>query len=444
MKNGNSTLKMANQYLMPNYGPFGLEITSGNGVYALTRGEDGEKKECLDFLCGLGVTALGYRHPAVMNAIIKTLNQGLAHVSNLYATRPMAKLAKTLSILSGFPGARIFFCNSGTEANEAAGKLARIWAYENFGPESEKNEIIALHNGFHGRTFLSISMTGQPKMQEKFAPGVPGIKFVKLNDVAELRAAANERTCAIIFETIQAEGGINLMSREFYGEIETLSKKYHFLRIADEVQTGIGRTGEMFCFKHFEHQPETGPEIITLAKALGGGILPMGAIIAKKDVAKYLLRGSHAATFGGNPIVCAASLAMLKAIKTRDLLKNARETGAYFLNLLKGVTLRHEKIIKEARGLGLMVGVELYEGYSAGEVAEKMKKGGILVGVAGPQVVRFLPPLIAETKHIKEAVGVFEKVIDNLDLMRVVKLTCIDGTSECKPVGDAKCAGCGG
>lgn len=395
---------------MPNYGTIGLEITSGQDVYVWTRDEQGNEKKCLDFLCGLGVTNLGHCHPAVVRAIMDQ-SERLMHVSNLYATGPMAKLAEVLARMTGYENAKVFFCNSGTEANEAAGKLARIWAYENFGPP--KNRIIALRNSFHGRTFLSISMTGQLKMQEKFAPIVPGIEFVDLNDIDGLRAAMGDDVCAIIFEVIQAEGGINFMSPEFYRELYHLSKKYHFLRIVDEVQTGVGRTGRMFAHRYFGDGIKLCPDIITMAKALGGG-LPIGVVIAKGGVGKYLLAGSHAATFGGNPVVCAAALAVIETINEHGLLRKVRDLGKYFRENLASLRMKYGGKIKEVRGQGFMIGVELTGGYSAGNVVKGMYERGVLIGTAGPQVVRFLPPLIAKECHIDTVLEHFDVVLQNL------------------------------
>ncbi len=407
---GNSTLKLADEYLMPNYGKISLEITSGEGVYAWTRDEQGNEKKCIDFLCGLGVTSLGHCHPAVVRAIVDQTNR-LMHVSNLYATGPMAKLAEALARITGYGNARVFFCNSGTETNEAAGKLVRIWAYEKFGPG--KSKIVALYDSFHGRTFLSISMTGQPKMQDKFAPIVPGIEFVDLNDIDGLRAAMGDDVCAVIFEVIQAEGGINMMTPEFYRELYRLSKKYHFLRIVDEVQTGLGRTGKMFAHRYFGNQIHLYPEIITLAKALGGG-LPIGAVIAKGEVGKYLLPGSHAATFGGNPVVCAAALTVIETIEGRCLLNKVRDLGRYFRKNLSILRTKYGGKIKEVRGQGFMIGVELTGGYSAGNVVKGMYERGVLIGTAGPQVVRFLPPLIAKKCHINAVLEHFDVVLQNL------------------------------
>jgi len=408
-----STLKLANAFLMPNYGELGLEVAGGQGAWVFVKGPTGRFKTCLDLLCGLGVTSVGHCHPHVVAAIRKQAGK-LMHVSNLYATKPMAELAERLVKISGYKDGNVFFCNSGTEANEAAGKLARIWAHEKFGPKKKK--IISLKNSFHGRTFLSITMTGQAKMQDKFAPIVPGIKFVALNDIAGLRRAVNDNVCAVIFETIQAEGGVNIMSKEFYEAISMLAKKHNFLRICDEVQTGIGRTGKMFSFRRFTE--EKYPDIITLAKALGGG-LPIGAVIARGEVGKYLLAGSHAATFGGNPVACAAALAVLEVIEEEGLLDRVNDLGNYFRGKLRLLLAnRGGQKIKEVRGQGLMIGVELQPGYAASSVVVGMREKGILIGTAGPQVVRFLPPFIVTKAELNEALDKFEQVLKKLTVAK--------------------------
>jgi len=406
----NSTLEWANEFLMPNYGDLSVEIVSGQGAYVWIRDENGKKKKCLDLLCGLGVTSLGHCHPAVVAAIIKQV-QTLMHVSNLYATKPMAQLAELLARKTGYgyKRANVFFCNSGTEANEAAGKLARIWAHEKYGPH--KNRIIALTNSFHGRTFLSISLTGQEKMQKMFSPIVPAIQFVPLNDVRALNDEIDDDVCAVIFEVIQAEGGVNLMTLEFYKAIKQLAKKHQFLRIVDEVQTGMGRTGDFFSFRHFEGYGD-GPEIITMAKALGGG-LSIGATIARKEIGKYLLPGSHAATFGGNPVACAAALASLKVIEKQKLLAKVDSLGAYFMSGLQALAACNPKI-KEVRGRGLMIGVELQPEYQASQVVTAMRKKGVLIGTAGPQVVRFLPPFIVTQQELYQTLYKFSQVLKKL------------------------------
>ncbi len=406
----NRTLQKANEFLMPNYGVMGLEIISGKGAWVWTRNAQGKRKKCLDLLCGLGVTSIGHCHPAVIKAIEKQ-SKKLMHVSNLYATDATAELAERLAKLTGQDTARVFFCNDGTGAVEAAAKLSRIWAHDNY--VADKNKIIALKNSFHGRTWMSISLTGQAKMQEKFAPGVPGIKFVSLNDINGLCREVNDNVCAIIFETIQAEGGINVMTQEFYEEIEIMAKKYNFLRIVDEIQTGIGRTGAMFSFRHFEIGNYTGPEIITLAKALGGG-LPIGAVIARDEVGDYLLAGSHAATFGGNPVACAAALAVLKVIKENGLIEKVRQNGIFLMEVFQTFARKYSQKIKNVRGRGFMIGVELQDGYKAADVFKAMYEKGVLVGTAGPQVVRFLPPFIVTEEELYKALKKFEQVIKKM------------------------------
>ncbi len=401
------TSRQCDDALMPNYGQFDLEITSGKGAYVWTINRQGKRKKCLDLLCGLGVNSLGHCHPAVVKAI-NVQSKKIMHVSNLYATSPMTELAWELA---GYDASKkVFFCNSGTEANEAAAKLARIWAHEVHDPQKKK--IIALQNSFHGRTFMSISLTGQDKMQDKFAPGVPQVEFAELNNIDSLRQVVDHDVCAIIYETIQAEGGVHLMTEQFHQEIVDLSEEFQFLRIVDEVQTGVGRTGDFFSFKSMSNYYKY-PHIITMAKALGGG-LPIGAMIALNDLGKYLLPGSHAATFGGNPVVCAAALAVMKEIEKEKYCIKAHFYGIYFMDKLNAIRNQYPEIIKEVRGRGLMIGVELQHGFLAADVVQKMHEKGILIGTAGAQVVRFLPPFIITEDEIDKTLKKFEQVIKEL------------------------------
>jgi predicted acetylornithine/succinylornithine family transaminase len=401
----NATLSRANEFLMPNYGLLDLEIYSGKGAWVWTRDANGKKAECLDLLCGLGVNSLGHCYPYVVEAIMEQLDT-LGHVSNLYATPTMAQLSERLSELSGLPEAKVFFCNSGTEANEAAMKLARIRGFKISGPE--KREVIYLTNSFHGRTLWSISATGQPKKQEMFGAPIPGMIEVPLNDIESLRKAACKNTCAVIFETIQAEGGINIMNAEFYGEMMKLSDEFDFLTIVDEVQTGIGRTGKMFSFERFDRRPD----IITLAKALGGG-LPIGAIVAGEGTGDYLIGGSHAATFGGNPIVCAAGLAVLDVIEQENLLERISIIGSLLNTELMLLAMRHLKVVADRRGAGCLFGLELKEP-RAGEVVKKMRAMDVLIGTAGEKVVRIMPPFIIERRELDAALEKLDQVLDTL------------------------------
>jgi len=409
-----NTFLITDDCLTPNYGPLDIEIVKGLGVEVVTRQRDGTHKTCVDLSGGLGVNSLGHCNQAVVKAIQEQAAK-VMHVSNLYSTSPMAELALRLS---GWAHQKrtVFFCNSGAEANEAAGKLARMWAYKVHGPQKQK--IIALKNGFHGRTLLAISMTGQQKMQKTFTPGETFVDFVEMNNIEDLRRVVDHDVCAIIYETIQGEGGVNLMDDEFHKEIRDLSEEYQFLRIIDEVQTGVGRTGQFFSF---ESMPRTriAPDIITLAKALGGG-LPLGAMIATDGIGDYLELGSHASTFGGNPVVCAAALAVINEIQDNDLLRDVRVLGDYFDQKLNQVASANIDKIKEVRGRGLMIGVELYDGFLAADVVKKMYELGFLISTAGPQVVRFLPPFIITKKDIDKTIGKFSGVINSLSKKRQV------------------------
>lgn len=356
---------------------------------------DIHSKRYLDFFPGWGVGSLGHCHPKVLSAVRDQLSK-LIFVANNYYTLPQAKLAKELNYWAGFP-CKSFFCNSGAEANEAAIKFSR-----KFGAGS-RYEIITFENSFHGRTLGALAATGQSKYQEGFAPLPAGFKAVKFNDFAAVKNAVTEKTVAIMLELIQGEGGINVADQQFVSSLRSFCDEKKLLLIVDEVQTAIGRTGKMFAFQKFG----VIPDIVTLAKALGGG-LPIGVMMVKKEISDVLGPGMHASTFGGGAVICRAAHAVLRAVREEKLLAHAEEMGEYLFTKLNGLKARYP-VIKEVRGMGLMAGVELH---SAGKtIVEKCMEKGLLINCTHEKVLRLMPALIVTQKEIDKAVRILENVL---------------------------------
>lgn len=379
--------------------------TYGTRKLALARGEgcrvwDAEGREYLDFFAGIAVCNLGHCHPAVTEAIC-TQARTLVHVSNLYYIEGQARLAAMLAAHSFAP--RWFFANCGATANEAAIKLVRrYWAQQG----TPRPGIIAAEQSFHGRTLAAITATGQPKYHEGFAPMVPGFTHVPYDDVAAIERAITPETGAVLLEPIQGEGGVRVPSAEYLQRVRALCDAHKLLLILDEVQVGMGRTGTLFAHE----QAGITPDIVTLAKALGNGV-PIGAMGCTEEAAKGFSVGSHATTFGGNPLVCAAALATLETLTAPGFLARASEMGAYFRQQLNDLAQRHP-VIAEVRGQGLMIGVELSE--PAAPVANALLGHGILCGPAGPQVLRFVPALIVEKEHIDRVVSALDTVLQGM------------------------------
>jgi len=376
-------MSLDNQYVMHTYGRLPVTFVRGEGCLVW----DAEGKEYLDLVAGIAVNGLGHCHPKVVEAICKQAGT-LIHTSNLYYTVLQPQLAKMLVEISGMDKA--FFCNSGAEANEAAMKLARKAAKVNHSPD--KIEIITAEQSFHGRTMGAITATGQAKYQKNFTPLVPGFKYIPYNDIAELRATVSGRTCAVMLEPVQGESGVHAASHDFLKAARDLCSKYGAALIFDEVQTGLGRTGKMFGYEHFD----VVPDIMTLAKTLGGGF-PIGACLAKGTFADTFEPGDHASTFGGNPLACAAAIATVNEIKDGGWVENAQEVGAYFKEQLK--TLPG---VKEVRGLGLMIAAELCEP-KAKDMAAKAMENGLIVNPIGENILRFVPPLIITKELVDRA-----------------------------------------
>lgn len=386
--------EMATKYLTNNYGERQIALVKGEGAYVW----DADDKKYLDFVAGISTINVGHCHPNVVKAIADQA-QKLIHVSNLYYIEPQVNLAKRIVELSFAD--KCFFCNSGAEANEAAIKITRKYTKEKI--DANKYEIITMYKSFHGRTMATITATGQEKYHKGFEPMSPGFKYVPFNDLKALEEAITDVTCAIMVEPIQVEGGINIPDDDYLQGVRKLCDKHNLLLIYDEVQTAMGRTGKMFGYETFGVEPD----IMTMAKALGGGA-PIGCMATKDHIAESLTPGSHASTFGGNPLVCSASLATINTIVEEKLAENAQKMGDY---LKKKLTAIKEKfpVIKDVRGRGLIVGVELeIEGK---DIVNKALGEGLILNCIGTNVLRFVPPLIVNEGHIDEGMSILEKVL---------------------------------
>jgi len=388
-------IALANKYLINTYNRYPIVLARGEGM----RVWDLDGKEYLDFVGGIAVCSLGHCHPLVTEAIKKQAEK-LVHVSNLYFIEAQVRYAAML-VEKTF-GDKVFFCNSGAEANEAAIKLARRFGKKMEG--RERFEIITMENSFHGRTLATITATGQEKVKRGFEPLVPGFKSVPFNDAVALEAAIDENTCAVMVEPIQAEGGVRVPDRDYLKRVREICDRHRLLLILDEVQTGMGRTGKLFAYEHFGITPD----VMTLAKALGNGF-PIGAIVTTDEVARCFEPGSHASTFGGNPLAMAAAQVVLEMVSDEPFLKEVREKGEY---LKERLSLIASNKVKEVRGLGLICGMEL--SVEASPVAMACLKRGLLVATAGPYVLRFLPPLIVSRSEIDEAVDKISQVLGEL------------------------------
>ena len=386
--------------LLSTYDRNAILFVSGEGVYITD--ENGTKY--LDLLSGIGVNALGYNHPAIVEAIARQ-SRALIHTSNLYYHEGQAELALRLSERIGLD--RVFFSNSGTEAWEGALKLARAYAGLR---RSEGVNIgtgfLALEHSFHGRTFGSMSTTHKAKYREPFAPVVPGVEFVRLNDVADLRAKFSSEVCAILVEAVQGEGGIRPLTQEFFAEARALSASTGALLIVDEIQAGMGRTGKWCAFQHYGIRPD----ITTLAKPLAGGV-PLGAVLCTDEVARAIHAGMHGTTFGGGPLACAVGIAVIDTIEKENLLAHVTETGNYFLESLRSLARKHETIV-DVRGIGLMIAAELDSADLAKHTVAEMLKRRILINCTSDTVLRFLPPYILERSHVDAAIAALDEIFE--------------------------------
>lgn len=390
-------MRSESRLLLPTYERQPVFITRGRGVHLW----DARNKRYLDFLSGIGVNALGYGHPAIQ-ATLKRQAARLIHVSNLFFHEFQAELAQRLTKISGLD--RAFFCNSGTEAWEGALKLARALARaENNNGHKAKWRILALENSFHGRTFGSLATTGQAKYRHPFAPLVPGVNFVAFNDPEDLRRQFDSSVCAVCLETIQGEGGIRPVSQEFLRLARELTARSGALLMLDEIQCGLGRTGRHFAYEHYG----VTPDVVTVAKPLAAG-LPLGAILTTNRVAGGMHPGLHGTTFGGGPLSCAVAITFLEVLD--DLLENVQQIGEYFRAQLQMLATKHT-CIRDVRGLGLMLGVELDSPDRAKAVVQRLLHQGIIINRTHETVLRFLPPYTIQQKHVDEVIGALDKAL---------------------------------
>lgn len=384
--------KLYEKYVLATYTREDLCLVKGE----LSRVEDSEGKKYLDFFPGWAVSGIGHRHPKVIKRMREQLEK-ILHVSNNFYNEVQPLLAKKI-IEYAFPG-KVFFANSGAEANEGAIKLARKHG------NPDRYEVITMEKSFHGRTLATLTATGQDKVKKGFSPLPEGFKHVPFNDIDAFTSSITSKTAAVIIEPVQGEGGINVPSAKYMKSLEEVCREKDILLIVDEVQTCMGRTGEVFAFKHFGIEPDA----MTLAKSLGGG-LPVGALVVNERHAGVLTAGSHASTFGGSPIICAAALGVFDAIEEENLLENARKMGDYMVSKLKGIKSSY---VKEVKGLGLMIGVKL-DMEDASIVAKNCMKEGLLINCTQQNILRIMPSITVTKSEIDEAIKIIEKVLEKL------------------------------
>ncbi|MBI2543824.1 MAG: acetylornithine transaminase [Candidatus Rokubacteria bacterium] len=387
-------LEWSDRYHVPTYARAPICLVRGEGM----RVWDSEGREYLDFAAGIAVVALGHCHPRVTGAIQEAAAT-LIHVSNLFYTAPQTQLARLLCEHSF--GDRVFFCNSGAEANESAIKLARRYSREHFA--SDRYEIIAMQNSFHGRTLATLTATGQEKYRHGFEPLMPGFKHVPYNDLRAVERALDSRTAAVLVEPIQGEGGVNVPDDGYLPGLRKLCDEAGALLILDEVQTGMGRTGALWAYQHSGVEPD----IMTLAKALANGI-PMGAMVARDPVARALTAGSHASTFGGTPFVASVALATLTTLLEEKLPERAARMGRHLTAGLLALKAKHP-VIREVRGKGLLIGIELTR--PAAPVVVACLEAGLLILTAGDTVLRLAPPLIVDEATCDRALAILDAAL---------------------------------
>ncbi|MBW1828019.1 MAG: aspartate aminotransferase family protein [Deltaproteobacteria bacterium] len=388
-----TTKDQADKYMFQTYGRFPITLVRGKDC----RVWDEEGKEYIDFVGGIAVCSLGHSSPLVTR-VLKEQSETLVHVSNLYYTKPQIDLARLL-VENSFAD-RVFFCNSGAEANEAGIKLARRYANEKSG--SKKNVIVSMENSFHGRTMATLSATGQSKIQIGFDPLLEGFRFAPFNDLKGLDAALDESVCAVIVEPIQGEGGVVCPDPGYLEGVRDLCNERNVLLIFDEVQVGLGRTGRLFAHEHFGITPD----IMTLAKALGNG-LPIGAMLATEELSQAFGPGSHATTFGGTPLVTAVSTAVVKSLLEDGWLDNCRDMGNYLKEKLENLAKKYS-FVKEVRGFGLILGMELDR--PGAPIVDACMDKGFLINCAHDTVLRFLPPLIVGKEEIDLLVDTLDRI----------------------------------
>lgn len=391
-------MALSEQYIANTYARYPILLVRGKG----TRVWDLEGEEYLDFVSGLAVCNLGHCHPKVVKAI-QDQAEKLIHVSNFYYIEPQIQLASLLCKHSFAD--KVFFCNSGAEANEGAMKLARKYAKEKI--SKDRHEIITMERSFHGRTLATLTATGQEKFHKGYEPLMPGFKYVPFNDIRAVKNAMDSKTCAVMLEPIQGEGGVNCPSEGYLKALREICDEKGLLLIFDEVQVGMGRTGKLFAYEHDGVEPD----MLTLAKSLAGGV-PIGALIIKKGIADSFKPGDHASTFGGNPLATAAGVAALTAILEEGMLENCQKMGDYFLSQLEEIRGKFP-FVKEVRGKGLILGMELK--IDGSSIVNEMLKKKILINCTMGNVLRFLPPLIVTKEEIDRVIKTLEEVFNTIN-----------------------------
>ncbi|MFZ9353247.1 MAG: acetylornithine transaminase [Candidatus Nanopelagicales bacterium] len=375
-----------NGYLLSNYSSPNIQIVQGEGLYL----KDSNGNIYLDFLSGIAVNALGHSHPSIIEAVSKQIKI-LDHVSNLYSNNVIEQLSEKISFISGING-KIFFCNSGAESIEAALKLSRL---------TGRKKVVSLKNSFHGRTMGALSITGQESKQKPFKPLLKNIKFIDSQKISRISRSVSRKTAAFFIETIQGEGGVINLSKEFIDQARYVTQKKNSLLVIDEIQTGFGRTGNWFHHQKFDIKPD----VICVAKALGGG-LPMGAMIVSEKYSDLFTPGQHGSTFGGNPVVAKAALAVIETIEKENLLENAKNMGILF-----GELMSKNENVKTITGDGLLIGVKLKQ-LIAKEVEQECQKLGLLINAVKEDTLRIAPPLIVDSQQISRSVEIIEDAID--------------------------------
>jgi predicted acetylornithine/succinylornithine family transaminase len=390
-------IKKEAQYLANTYTRFPIVITKGEGCWLW----DLNGHRYLDFLSGIAVCGLGHGHPNVVEALTAQAKK-LLHVSNLFYTEPQIKAAEML-VEHSF-GDKVFFCNSGAEANEAAIKLARRYSWKKYG--EGRSTIIAMENSFHGRTMATLSATGQPKFHEGFAPLHPGFVHVPFNDIKALQKHIDKKTCAVMIEPIQAEGGVYVANKEYIKKARDITKDQDVLLIFDEVQTGMGRTGKFFAYEHYGVEPD----VMSLAKALGNGF-PVGAMVAKDAVMRAFEPGTHASTFGGNPMAASAVIATINTLLEENVIKNCTEVGKYLYNGLTALKKKFPFVV-DIRGMGLIWGIEVT--VNGDEIVKEFLKEGVILNCTKGKILRLAPPLVVKKEEVdiflEMASRIFERI----------------------------------
>ena len=395
--NTQEIITTAEEHLFHTYNRYQISLDRGEGVHLY----DADGKEYVDFGAGIAVFAVGYNNKEYNDALKAQIDK-LIHTSNYFYNEPAAKAAKAITEVSGMD--RVFFTNSGTEAIEGAIKLAKKYAYLKDG--STDHEIIAMQHSFHGRSMGALAVTGNRHYQEAFGPMIPGIKFAQYNNLASVDELVNDKTCAIIFETVQGEGGIYPAKPEFIKGVRKLCDEKGILLILDEIQCGMGRTGTMFAYEQYGVKPD----ILTVAKALGCGV-PVGAFLAREEVAKALVPGDHGTTYGGNPLACAAAVKVLELFKKQNVLDNVKKVSAYLEKKLDEIVAEYDYVV-ERRGLGLMQGLEINTDVKdLKKVIAACLDNGLILFTAGTNVIRFVPPLVISEADVDEMITKLKKAL---------------------------------